>query len=154
MIFNMNANDIVSGIYSIVNADTTLQGSGYLDGTGKVFVQRVPVNPTPPYLLITLSSIIPNAMQIYTGELRIFCYTALQLNGQINTIGDLILNRCDELLNDQQFTIESSGAGLPDVQTQPLYSLGIIPSFFDSSGDDTLARGVCRYRLEFGYKSL
>ena len=151
MKFHINLNEVLKPIFDLLNNDATLQGTAYLSGTGKVCSQRVPVSMQPPYLLITLQSAIPDTMQTYTGELRIFCYTALLSNGQIGNRGNLILNQCDKLLNCEQFTYTPADTGLPSVTILPLYSLGIVPSIFNSDGDDDLPRGVVRYKITFGY---
>ena len=141
MIFNININLILDAVYAVINGDSTLQGNSYLESANKVFLNIVSREASAPYGVITCGELKPNAMQMYTGEIRIFVYTKLLSNSMIDPKGNLILSRCEELLNNKCLSING-------MTTQPLYSLGIIPSFLDIETDHEKARGVLRLRIE------
>jgi len=144
MIFNINVNDVLNSVYGAINADNTLKSGDYLESANKVFINRNPAEVKAPYIIITLQSLKPNAMQYYTGELRIFCYTYLLSNSLIDERGNLILSRCEELLNNEILTITG-------MTVQPLFSLGVVPSFCDPQMDNEKARGLLRLKIELGH---
>lgn len=143
MILNFNPTNIIDAVYDTLNSDSTLRGSSYLNGTKKIFKRRAYHYENTRYIVITLDQWIPDSMNNYSGELRIYVYTKILANGQIDEAGDLVLNRSEELLNDQILTL-SGGA------IRPLMTLGIIPSYFDPISDNSKARGVLRMRVEAG----
>ena len=151
MIMSMNDNDVINAIYDCLNDDSTLQGSDYLGTTNRVFTNRSPQGASAPYIVIELQSLHPSAMQQYTGELRIHCYTSLQSNGMIDEKGNEILNRWEELLNGVWFDVISSDISLPNITIQPLYELGKVSSYFHAGANDEKAKGVLRFRLSCGY---
>lgn len=142
MIFYFNPQDVLTAIYNILVADATLPGANYLTSAGRIFTTRAPEVQTCPYLLITLDMLVPDDMQQYQGEARVFCYTKILANGQIDQTGNRILSKCDELLNN---SIPSIGGAT----VQSLISLGIIPTLYDPE-DKSKARGICRYRVQCG----
>jgi hypothetical protein len=139
---NINPSVPVNALRDVLIADTTLQGSSYLTSSGRIFTRRAPAGQASPFLVIEAKEIFSNGIFQFTGEIRIFCYTALLSNGQIDARGDLILYRCQELLNDQQIAI--TGMSVVSLTTS------VVPSFFDPESDDSKARGVLRVKLDFG----
>jgi hypothetical protein len=139
-----NINPIVplEAIRDTLIADATLAGASYLTSTGRIFTRRAPNSQTCPYLVIESKEIFSNGIFQFSGEIRVFCYTAILLNGQISPLGDLILMRCQELLNDQQIII----TGMSTISA----TTSIVPSFFDPEADESKARGVLRVKLDFG----
>jgi len=155
MITFINDNDVINAVYDLINGDATLQGSTLLGSANKVFTQRSPQKVSTPYVVIELQSLHPNAMQHYTGELRLHCYTSLQSNGMIDPKGNDILNRCELLLTGIGFNdVESTDGALPNITIQPLYGLGKTPSRFNPTSNNEKAKGMLRFRLSCGYNSL
>jgi len=140
---NINPAVPLAAIVSVLTNDSALQGASYLNGTNKVYSKRAPTGAVCPYLVVEPKEIFTNGIFQFTGEFRVFCYTALLANGQISSIGDSVLFRCQELINDQQIAI----TGMSTVSM----TTSIVPSFFDPESDDSKARGVLRIKFDFGF---
>ncbi len=143
MTFYFNPQDIITAAYNLLIADSTIIGSTYLTSSGRIYRNRYPDTVEAPFCLITLDSWIPDDNHFCSGELRVFCFTKLLGNGQIDERGNRILSRCEQLLNNQVLTVSGATA-------KPLYSLGIVSSFYNSGDDKSKARGVLRLRVEAG----
>jgi hypothetical protein len=140
---NVNPAVPLAAIASVLTSDATLQGASYLNGANKVYSRRAPAAAVCPYLVVEPKEIFTNGIFQFSGEFRVFCYTALLSNGQISAVGDSVLMRCQELLNDQQLII----AAMSTVSV----TTSVIPSFFDPEADDSKARGVLRIMFNFGF---
>lgn len=144
MIFHFNPQDVLSAAWTVLNSDSTLKGSTYLTASKRVFTNRAPNENNLPFIVIDLPMWVPSETQQYQGEMRIFAYVGLLANGQPDfDRGNKILSRIDELLNNMVLSV--SGATM-----HPLYSLGLVPTMFDTAADNSKARGVARYRVSGG----
>ena len=142
MIKSFNPQDLLSGIKTLIDADSTLQNSNHLTGSGRAWTNRAPNDADMPFLVITCLPMVPDDMQQYSTEVRITNYTDLLTNGQIDSAGDRISARCEEILNNSQPTL-SGGV------VKPLVSLGIVSAFIDPL-DASRATGVLRLRVYAG----
>jgi hypothetical protein len=137
---NINPTILLEAVRDILINDSILSGASYLNGTGKIFTRRKPNNQTGQYLVIECKDIPSSGIAQFSTEVRVFCYTALLTNGQIISLGDLILFRCQEVLNDQQIVV----VGLSTISMMTT----IVPSFLDET-DPSRARGVLRIKIDF-----
>ena len=144
MNFHLNPDAVVTPIVVLLRADTTLQAAGYLNGTNKVFSGRLPDAAVLPAVCAQAPTVQMDDGTQWMGEIRLYCYTTLLSNGQVDPKGNTILARCEELLADESVTVSG-------MTVQNFFSLGIIPSFFDSQTDKSKARGVLRLRATLGY---
>jgi hypothetical protein len=140
---NINPSILLNGLRDILDDDAPLQGSLYLTSINRIFTRRAPTTQPVPYLVIECKDVPSDGTAQFITEVRIFCYTKLLANGQIDGRGDLILYRCQELLNDQN--IDITGLGMISMTTTP------VPSFLDPE-DPQKARAVLRIRVMFGTK--
>lgn len=140
---NINPTVILDAVRDTLLNDNTLNGAGYLKTTGKIYTRRAPAGAACPYLVIELKEVFENGIFQFKGEFRVFAYTTLLSNNQISTLGDNLLYKCQELLNDQLLTVTG-------MTSMPMRT-SVIPSFFDPEADDSKARGVLRVILECGY---
>ena len=102
---NINPAVPLAAIVSVLTNDSALQGASYLNGTNKVYSKRAPTGAVCPYLVVEPKEIFTNGIFQFTGEFRVFCYTALLANGQISSIGDSVLFRCQELIKDRKSVV-------------------------------------------------
>ena len=136
--------DVLTAVKNLLVADTVLPGVNYLGYANRIFTMKAPEKQPMPYLLVTLDMLVPDEMQTYSGECRVYSYVELLSNGQIDgSKGNRITSRCEELLNDLVPVI--SGATV-----QPLVSLGVVPHFYDAADDKSRSRGVARFRVQCG----
>jgi hypothetical protein len=139
---NVDPSVVFEAVRDTLLADMTLNGATCLGSSGRIFTRRAPSSQTSPFLVIECKGIQSAGIGQFFTEVRVYCYTLLLSNGQIDPKGDVILNRCQEVLNDQQIVMED--ASVISLTT------AIVPSFFDSESDDSKARGVLRVNLTFG----
>ena len=141
MINTMNPDVVMTVIANVLKADVTLRE--HLGDANRVFLWRFPNEQPSKYILLTLYPFDPNDMGIRSGELRVYVYTKLLSNGMIDSSGNVIVSRCEELLNNVSPPSLAGGCIL-NVMT-----LGTIPSLHDLQ-DKSHAKGVLRLRIEAG----
>jgi len=144
MNFHLNPDAVMTPIVVLLRADVTLQGADYLNGTNKAFSGRLPNDATLPAVCVQAPTVRMDDGTQWVGEVRLYCYTSLLANGQVDPKGNIILARCEELLSDESVTVSG-------MTVQNMLSLGIVPSFFDAKTDKTKARGLLRLRVTLGY---
>jgi len=143
MTITFNVETLMTAVKAPLLADATLSNSSYLNGSNKIFNGKAPRdgNIKNPYVVVSLDQ-WAGETSYGLGELRVTNYCELLPNGQIDPKGNLILNRCQELLNNAVLTITGS-------TIQPLLCLGVIPHFWDPQ-DLSKSRGLVRFRIEGG----
>jgi hypothetical protein len=122
--WNFNPVEVVDAIAIILKADTTLQGANYLNGTNNIWKIIAPDDAANRLLVIQTPTLVPDAIQGYSGEVRVYCYVPMLNNGQINSVCNTIINRCEILLNNVSLAITSG-------KSQPMQSRGVVPAYFD-----------------------
>jgi len=146
MNFSFNANDLVDAVLALINADSTILGSGYIDGSNNVWSYNLPRGKnTGVHLLVVPTNFMPDEMQQYSGEIHVHCYAELLTNGQIPTTIETVLARAEYLLNNESPTVSG-------YTCQPLLSLGIVPPVLDlwDQGEDNRVRGTLRLIATIG----
>lgn len=138
MILRINSDAVLQSVQSLLTADNTLNGSGYLERQGAIYRTKAPDKAETPYVVLTVDQLSQDTG--FSGELRCYVYTRLLANGQIDPSLSPILNKCDELLSNAVPVL--SGHGF-----QPLFGLGVVPFVYDPQ-DKSKGRGLCRYRLD------
>jgi len=139
--FYLNPDDVLNGVRTPLAADSTLQGSSYLNSSSlRIFTGRVPRTDAANLLLIELNPPATVSMsQTYDYEVRVHAYCDLLSNGQIPSNCNKIVERCEQILNDRILTVTNANC-------RPMVSLGIIPAYYDES--DTLDKAHAVLRLE------
>jgi hypothetical protein len=140
MIMFMDPQPVIDAVKALLAADSTLQG--YLGASGRIYANKAPNDAKAPFIVVTLDMLAPDEMQQYLGEIRVYAYSNLLANGQIDPNQSRNLSRCEELLNNAVPTV--SGCSF-----QPLLCLGVVPALFDPQ-DSSKSRGLVRLRLEVG----
>lgn len=142
MNMTMNPEPIYQAVVALLAADATLNGATCLGEPGHIFYAKAPNDAKAPFLVVTMDMLAPDEMQQYIAEVRVYVYTKLLANGQIDPKGSQILSQCESLLNDA--TLQVTG-----VTVQPLITLAVVPNVYDAQ-DASKSRGILRLRLEAG----
>jgi hypothetical protein len=138
---NINPSIPLNAIRDVLLDDLVLQGADYLAGPNRIFARRAPNGQTCPYIVIEAKEIPSSGISQFDTEMRVFGYAKLLANGQIDALGDLILYRCQELLNDRNISV----TGMTTISL----TTSVVPSFIDPD-DPSRSRGVVRCFLKFG----
>lgn len=138
---NINPSIPLNSVRDTLLADAILRGTSYLGGAGRVFARRAPTLQACPFVVVEAKEIPSAGQSQFAGELRLFAYVKILANGQIDAAGDMILYRCQELLNDQN--IQITGMSTISLTTS------VVPSFIDPD-DPSRSRGVLRCFFNFG----
>jgi hypothetical protein len=148
MKFDINPDTVLNAMQAKCIADSVLIGASMLNSANALFTNRLPNDAALPCgLFTTFGFAMDDTGSEYSGEVRLFVYSALSTNGQISALGNSILARCEEILANETLTITN-------MTVQPIRSLGIIPTMFDAETDKFKARGVLRLRVTCGYNGL
>ena len=139
--FYLNPDDVLAGVYAVVNGDAILKGSSYLNTTGlAVYTTRLPRDVGERAILIEANPAATVTMsQTYDFEIRIHSYVDLLPNGQINTVTNKISERCEQLLNDTILSIVNATC-------RPMVSLAPVPAYYDD--EDSVDKGHAILRLQ------
>lgn len=106
-----SANEILTAIFSVLDSDSTLQGSTYLDGTDKI--EKGPrrkekvVNPSCIIKLGGTGIATEGKVQDAIVYISSFCDNYDNGSANVKRLS-LIQNRIDELLDDKSLTITGS----------------------------------------------
>jgi len=96
----LDVDDILSAIWKKQNADATIKGADYLNGTTKIV--KGPTRPkesTNPQMTITFNGDVGKVSTFVTGEVQLTVFTDANANGTANTaLMGRILKRGTDLL--------------------------------------------------------
>ena len=142
-VFYFNPDDIIDSIYTILNDDSILEDTDYMNKSSKKIWKRVaPVSANAPFIVLEAQSFSQPGYSLNYGEVRLHIYTDLLSNGQIDNKNGKILERCEILLNNVMPAV--AGA-----KCLPLECVGKVSAYTDSMLNDK-AKSVLRFRVEIG----